>query len=169
MKRVAVNSHRSRSIDEETQMKLRHQIDLQDYLELEKEVVSKEKRLQTVKQNRDTLLAEISFLRRRHGYLLKTQSAEMEREIVKHPKSDLQLKVYGSKRKFNVNEAVQNNSAPVLDTKTNWKSLEDEQEMRRETCQKPVRLPKKPKNFLMNGKKVGKKKISVPDQVVLKV
>lgn len=32
-----------------------------------------------------------------------------------------------------------------------------------------IRLQKKPKNCLINGKRVGKKKISVQDQVVLEV
>lgn len=39
----------------------------------------------------------------------------------------------------------------------------------KETNKEAIRLQKKPKNCLMNGKRVGKKKISVQDQVVLEV
>ncbi|EXB86663.1 hypothetical protein L484_013193 [Morus notabilis] len=39
----------------------------------------------------------------------------------------------------------------------------------KETNKEAIRLQKKPKNCLINGKRVGKKKISVQDQVVLEV
>ncbi|XP_068310805.1 uncharacterized protein [Pyrus communis] len=112
MKRAAGNSKQSQPTDEETRMKFRHESLLQDYLERQKEFVSKKKKLQAAKQKRDILLAETRFLRRRHSYLLKIKSAETEREA-RHQNSDVQPKKLAKKRRKDANEAVLNRPSHV--------------------------------------------------------
>ncbi|KAJ9184104.1 hypothetical protein P3X46_007878 [Hevea brasiliensis] len=55
---------------EEARFKSKHQSLLEDFLELQKEFVSKKKKLQMTKQKRDILSTEIRFLRQRHRYLM---------------------------------------------------------------------------------------------------
>ncbi|PQQ21014.1 uncharacterized protein Pyn_08696 [Prunus yedoensis var. nudiflora] len=156
MKRVAVNSHKSQPVDEEARLNFRHESLLQDYLERQKEFESKKKKLQAAKQKRDILLAEIRFLRRRHRHLLKIKPAETEPEV-QHQKSDIQPKKFSRKRKSDANEAVLNKPSQVLP------------EGGEQIVSEPMRVEKKPKNCLVDDKKVGKKKIALQDQVALNV
>ncbi|CAB4265878.1 unnamed protein product [Prunus armeniaca] len=157
MKRVAVNSHKSQPVDEEARLNFRHESLLQDYLERQKEFVSKKKKLQAARQKRDILLGEIGFLRRRHRHLLKIKSAETEPEV-QQQKSDIQPKKFSRKRKSDANEAVLNKPSQV--------SPEGGGE---QIVSEPIRVEKKPKNCLVDDKKVGKKKIALQDQVALNV
>ncbi|XP_021820940.1 uncharacterized protein LOC110762602 [Prunus avium] len=158
MKRVAVNSHKSQPVDEEARLNFRHESLLQDYLERQKEFVSKKKKLQAAKQKRDILVAEIRFLRRRHRHLLKIKPAETEPEV-QHQKSDIQPKKFSRKRKSDANEAVLNKPSQVLPEEGGGEQIVSE----------PIRVEKKPKNCLVDDEKVGKKKFALQDPVALNV
>ncbi|KAJ9167647.1 hypothetical protein P3X46_019262 [Hevea brasiliensis] len=65
---------------EEASFKLKHQSLLQDFLELQKEFVSKKKKLQMTKLKRDVLSAEVRFLRQRHRHLMAIKSLNLQPE-----------------------------------------------------------------------------------------
>lgn len=165
MRRVSINS--LQSSPEEARIRQRHQCLLQDYLELQKEFVSKKKKLQTAKRKRETLFTEVRFLRRRQEYLVKLQSSKPETEHVQHQNSNVQREMSAKEWYYdnvNVNEAVRSSHTGVSEKKSILVSIEE-----KEANKEGIRLQKKPKNCLINGKRVGKKKISVQDQVVLEV
>ncbi|XP_009359127.2 uncharacterized protein LOC103949734 [Pyrus x bretschneideri] len=157
MKRAAGNCKQSQPADEETRTKFRHESLLQDYLLRQKEFVSKKQMIQAAKQKRDILLAEIRFLRRRYSHLLKIKSAETEPEV-RHQNSDVQPKKLAKKKK-DANEAVVNKPSRASPEGGGVEHIVSE----------PVRVEKKRKNRVVNGRKVGKKKIAVQDQVSLNV
>ncbi|KAF5456828.1 hypothetical protein F2P56_026264 [Juglans regia] len=105
MKRVvSMDPYQSRPINEEARVNLKYQILLQEYLELQKEFISKKRRLQNATVNRETLLAEVRFLRKKHKYLLKVQSPKGEQEFVQRKNSDICF--------YNVGEAVPKHQSP---------------------------------------------------------
>ncbi|GMN35248.1 hypothetical protein TIFTF001_005180 [Ficus carica] len=177
MKRVSIIS--PQSSPEDARIRQRHQCLLQDYLELQKEFVSKKKKLQTAKQKRETLFTEVRFLRRRQAYLLKMQSSKPETEHVQHQNSNVHPEISAKEwyDNVNVNEAVRSSHTGASEMKSILVcglvvilihilqgSIEE-----KKANKEGIRLQKKPKNWLINGKRVGKKKISVQDQVVLEV
>lgn len=166
MKRISFNSHQSPSFDEEARIRQRHQSLLQDYLDLQKEFVSKKRKLKDANMKRDILLAEVRFLRLREAYLLKMQSLETEIDQ-KHRNFNVQAELSAKERIVHSanNEAVVNFKTGVSDTK----QISERIERKELITEAIIRIPtKKPKNCLiLNGKRGGKKKISVQDQVVL--
>uniref|UniRef100_A0A7N0TB17 Uncharacterized protein n=1 Tax=Kalanchoe fedtschenkoi TaxID=63787 RepID=A0A7N0TB17_KALFE len=56
----------------------RYQNLLQEYVELEKEFMTKKKGYESLKMKKTTLMAEVRFLRRRHQQLLRIQAANKE-------------------------------------------------------------------------------------------
>ncbi|CAN6582839.1 unnamed protein product [Malus baccata var. baccata] len=155
MKGAAGNCKQSQPADEETRTKFRHESLLQDYLLRQKEFVSKKKMMQDAKQKRDVLLAEIRFLRRRYSHLLKIKSAETEPEV-RHQNSDVQPKKLARKKK-DANEAVVNKPSRVSPEGGGGGGGVEH------IVSEPVRVEKKRKNHVVNGRKVGKKKIAVQD------
>ncbi|KAF3446182.1 hypothetical protein FNV43_RR11361 [Rhamnella rubrinervis] len=159
MKRVSVNSIQSQPVDEESRVKLRHQSLLQDFLELQKEFVSKKKKLETARQKRETLLAEVRFLRRRQGYLIKMRTPEIETDVVQHQNSNIQPKLSANKRKYNVIEDVHNKPSGVLDTKRIRSGVENGG-LEEDLVSEPVRVQKKkPENFLIKEKELERRKL----------
>ncbi|XP_047329577.1 uncharacterized protein LOC124932912 [Impatiens glandulifera] len=71
MERGVVNLHQS-EVEED---KLRYQRLLEDYLRLQKGLVSKKRKMQNLKQKRFVLQAEVRFLRKRYQDILKTRSS----------------------------------------------------------------------------------------------
>ncbi|KDP38693.1 hypothetical protein JCGZ_04046 [Jatropha curcas] len=59
---------------EDRRTRLRHQSLMQDYMELFKETEDQKKKLQTMKQKKLNLMAEVRFLRQRYKYLMQNQS-----------------------------------------------------------------------------------------------
>ncbi|XP_022729399.1 uncharacterized protein LOC111284754 [Durio zibethinus] len=169
MKRASLNSHRqyNNSVDEEARARLKHQNLLQEFLELQKEFVSKKKKLQTVNQKRETLLAEVRFLRKRYSYLsmIKSQEYELQQDCVQSQNPYLQSKMA---KNYGINEALERRLCSLPDLDPNL-AHEEEGGRGQVDFQAPLRKEKKPKNCLLNGNRVGKKKISWQDQVVLKV
>ncbi|KAK9060668.1 hypothetical protein SSX86_021375 [Deinandra increscens subsp. villosa] len=74
MKGVAFNPSPHVSY-EDVRARFKHQTLLQDYLELQQETKAARNQLVTMKQKKQTLEADVRFLRRRHKFLLKTKSS----------------------------------------------------------------------------------------------
>ncbi|XVF89409.1 hypothetical protein PTKIN_Ptkin19aG0128100 [Pterospermum kingtungense] len=169
MKRASLNSHRQYdSLDEDARAKLKYQNLLQEFLELQKEFVSKKKKLQTVNQKRETLLAEVRFLRQRYRYLSKIKSAEheLQQDSVQSQNPYLQSK---TAKNIGINEAVEGipGSLPDLDTDMVLEEGGGRSQVQ-VVVQAPLRKEKKPKKGLINGKTVEKKKISWLDQDLIR-
>lgn len=77
MKKGTPNSHQS-AADELADGKPNPQISSNQYLERLKDLVSKKRKLKALKQKRNTLLAQLKFLKRRR-YLLKDSEKFLSR------------------------------------------------------------------------------------------
>ncbi|CAK7353958.1 unnamed protein product [Dovyalis caffra] len=162
-KRVAVSSHQSQLVDEKAMDTLKYRNLLEDFLVLQKDFVSKKRKLRTVEQKRDVLLAEVRyvlctldlyerFLRRRHKFLMKMQSDnhQLEQGSISEKASCME-------------DLVPRKSSPIGDLDPGkYAAMQYEAKV----VGKPLRVNKKPKNGLINGKSVGKKKIVLQDQVI---
>lgn len=180
MKRAFVNLHQSHAVDGEARAKLKHHTLLQEYLQLQKEFVLKKRKLQTTKQKRDTLLAEVRFLRRRRRYLLKIQSPKvnlklkLKEDLVQPQNSDMPRKILGKSKNLgkkmdcSVNAAAMGSPYTVLVPNSDTR-IEEEGKEREQIGKHPLRLGKKSRKLLTDDKRVGKKKISWQDQMPLKV
>ncbi|KAK7260958.1 hypothetical protein RIF29_27261 [Crotalaria pallida] len=76
MKRGSLNSRQFRDSLQNSKIALRYNALLEDYLDLQKEFVSKKKKLQMEQQKREMLLHEVRFLRQRHSDLMKSQQCD---------------------------------------------------------------------------------------------
>ncbi|XP_022132126.1 uncharacterized protein LOC111005070 [Momordica charantia] len=74
MKRASIGSRKSAIVHEESEARRKYQILLQDFLEVQKDFVSKKRKLQVLRQRKETLGAEVRFLRQRLEYLQKLQN-----------------------------------------------------------------------------------------------
>ncbi|KAG8375424.1 hypothetical protein BUALT_Bualt10G0098600 [Buddleja alternifolia] len=152
MKRGCVSSDHSRAVDD---AKLKYQTLLMEYLDLQKEFVSRKRKLQAAKQKRETISAEIRFLRHRRKYLLKVRAPNTV------PNSDIESNAVEGGRNCSTSEAPPRNIDQVL--------KDGDGEGHENGPEKEVRFAKKRKNLLIHDKVVAKRKISWPDQVTLKV
>ncbi|XP_059658250.1 uncharacterized protein LOC132304536 isoform X2 [Cornus florida] len=150
MKRAPVNSipQSHRAVDVEDRAKLKYQTLLQEYLELQKEFVSKKRKFQATKQKKDTLLGEIRFLRRRRKYLLRIRSSKLGVEKNVQPQeSDMERKM------------LERRGPPSRRTRTVTEPVTE-----------PLRVEKKHKNSLIDDKRrLDKKEMSWQDQMSLRV
>ncbi|GMJ15830.1 INO80-BINDING PROTEIN 2B [Hibiscus trionum] len=163
MKRVSV-------VDQETRARLKHQTLLQEFLDLQKEFVSRKKKLQAMNQKRDALLAEVRFLRQRYSYLSMIKSQEYEQQqqdSVQSQNPHLRSKM-AKPKSLVINEAGERKPSPLPDINLNVVNEEGSGRNQRDVHGLLIK-EKKPKNHLVNGKRVGKKKISWQDPVALKV
>ncbi|KAL4285516.1 hypothetical protein GQ457_16G000410 [Hibiscus cannabinus] len=156
-------------VDQETRARLKHQTLLQEFLDLQKEFVSKKKKLQAKNQRRDVLLAEVRFLRQRYNYLsvIKSQEYGRQQHSVQSQNPHLQSKMVKPKSLV-INEAGERRPSPLPDIDLNVVH-EEGSGRNKGDVHGPLIKEKKPKNRLVNGKRVGKKKISWQDPVALKV
>ncbi|KAK1417156.1 hypothetical protein QVD17_26279 [Tagetes erecta] len=74
MKGVAFDSSSHGSF-EDVRARFKHQTLVQDYLELQQETEAARNKLEAMKQKKHTLEAEVRFLRRRHRFLMRTNSS----------------------------------------------------------------------------------------------
>ncbi|KAA8525626.1 hypothetical protein F0562_007492 [Nyssa sinensis] len=167
MKRASPNFHHSHAVEEEARAKLKHQTLLQEFLELQKEFVLKKRKLQAEKKKRETLFAEVRFLRQRRRCLLKIEAPalEVEKDYVQLQNSDIKRKALERERNWSDGEVALGNPYPVLASSSN--SRDKEEGGRAELVRQTLRIEKH-KNYLIDGKKLGKKKISWQDQVVFR-
>ncbi|KAK8976274.1 hypothetical protein V6N11_007762 [Hibiscus sabdariffa] len=160
---------RASLVDQETRARLKHQTLLQEFLDLQKEFVSKKKKLQAKNQRRDTLLAEVRFLRQRYSYLsmIKSQEYERQQHSVQSQNPHLQS-IMVKPKSLIINEAGERRPSPLPDIDLNV-IHEEGSGKNKGDVHGPLLKEKKLKNRLINGKRVGKKKISWQDPVALKV
>ncbi|KAK0571347.1 hypothetical protein LWI29_014557 [Acer saccharum] len=160
MKRVAANSHHAEASARSKKQRL-----LEDYLELQKDFVSKKKKLQIAKQKKEILLAEVRFLRRKHkSFRIQSEDHENEQDLVGTQKSYVRSKLLPKNR----SDSVLKSPSPAPDF--NPVMGNEEQDITKEEANlNPTRVEKKPKNCLFNKKRVGKKKTSWQDPVGLQV
>ncbi|XP_039005423.1 uncharacterized protein LOC120132798 isoform X1 [Hibiscus syriacus] len=173
MKRVSL-------VDEETRARLKHQTLLQEFLVLQKEFVSKKKKLPVMNQKRDSLLAEVRyeisygffplhvFLRRRCSYLsmIKSQEYEQQQDSVQSQNPNRQSKL-AKPKSLAINKAGKRRLYSLPDIDLNVVH-EEGSGKNQGNVQAPSQKEKKPKNRLSNSKRVGKKKITWQDPVALK-
>lgn len=154
MKGVSMDYRQPRPTKEVAGAKLKYQSLLMDYLDLQKEFVSRKRKLQAAKVNRENLLSEVRFLRKRCKCLLKLKSAKDEVEFIQL-NSDISGQLPAKEENYNVNEGAPKQQSPVV-------NAEDI------VCE-PPRVEKKPKNCLINDTIVEQNKISLQDRLVLEV
>ncbi|TXG62271.1 hypothetical protein EZV62_013634 [Acer yangbiense] len=162
MKRVAANSHQA-----ETSARSKKQRLLEDYLELQKDFVSKKKKLQIAKQKKEILLAEVRFLRRKHkSFRIQSEDHEHEQQdLVGTQKSYARSKLLPKNR----SDSVLKSPSPAPDFNPVMGNEEQDIRKKEEANLNPPRVEKKLKNCLFNKKRVGKKKTSWQDPVGLQV
>lgn len=151
MKRTSVGFDQSRATDGEAKEKLKYQTLLKEYLELQKEYVSRKRKLQAAKQKRELCLAEVRFLKRRHKHLSKSQAPNADRDLLHQPNMDLQTST--------IDQLLLSNSRPKDEEAGGGDRVYEED----------VRRTKKIKNHVTQGKGESKRKICWPDQVTLNV
>ncbi|MCD7459907.1 hypothetical protein HAX54_042288 [Datura stramonium] len=157
--------------EEESKAKLKQKNLLNELLELQKDFVSKKRKLQAAKLRRDEILGEILFLKQRLKYLMKIQSfnADSERSISHLRKHfDAENEVPKEARSNSGYDAAVETAYPAFTSKFN---LEDEVGYEELLAGGDVlRMECVPKNYLIDdNNRVGKKKLSWHGQVTLKV
>lgn len=147
-------SPQSDSLDEQA----KYQILLEDYLKLQKDFVSKKRRLQQKKQDRLTLMAEVRFLRRRHEELtmLESQKSQLGEDSVQTPTPCIKSKMLWNNKMSD--EASIAAIARGLGSKKGAAAAGD-----------LLKVQKKRKaGSLISGKRIGKKKTPSESSVALK-
>ncbi|XP_074296105.1 uncharacterized protein LOC141623857 [Silene latifolia] len=158
-------------VDDEAKLKDKHRALLQDYFALQKECVSKKRKLKESRERKMTLFHEIRFLKRRRNLLLKNQMKNSEqRESVKVHKTDAKYNAESSRRYMNANASTstsgqpfQNHRPPMIPNRNPVSSGKEV------AASAPLNSGKRMKNLLTNGKRAEKRKISWQDQLALKV
>lgn len=163
MKRGFVEFDHSRAIDEDAKAKFIYQTRLSEYLELQKEYVSRKRKLQAAKGKKEKILAQVRFLRQKRKYLLKSQTPNIGRVSLHHLSSDIE----SNRERFQSTSEVAPKKFELLVSNSHLKTGEEKEG---NIHHKDVRLKAKIKNpLLVRNKGVGKRKMCLPDQVTLKV
>ncbi|KAL0330198.1 UNVERIFIED_CONTAM: hypothetical protein Sradi_5006500 [Sesamum radiatum] len=160
MKRASFVLSQSHVTGDEAKAKLKYQTLLKEHLELQKEFVSRKRKLQAAKQKKETILAEVRWRRK---CLSRTQSSNIDEVPLHLPNADVESNGFQGKgthctpeaspEKFDKNLLL-NSSVKMEKGKVN---------------EGEARFTIKLKNHLVHDKGVGKRKISWPDRVTLKV
>ncbi|KAL2472399.1 Uncharacterized protein Adt_40535 [Abeliophyllum distichum] len=167
MKRTSVDFQHSHNVDEESKAKLKYQTLANEYLELQKEFVSKKRKLKGAKQRRDKFFAEVRFLRRRHKYLCRIKDSNKEKDLLHLQNSDKEINAVEGERNRSAYDAAAGNSDAILVSNSHMKSEDDGGQ--HQVLEKEKRLAKWPKNGLVRDKAAEKRKISRHDQFTLRV
>lgn len=173
MKRSTEGSNGINFVDEEEESKgkVKQKNLLNELLELQKDCVSKKRKLQAAKLRRDNILGEILFLKQRRRYLLKIQSSNVESERnISHLKKhfDAEGEVAKENRSNSGYDAVAETTRPAFTSNLNsghevgYEELLAGGELLRMQCL--------PKTYLIDdNNRVGKKKLPWHGQVTLKM
>ncbi|OIS97156.1 PREDICTED: uncharacterized protein LOC109234460 isoform X2 [Nicotiana attenuata] len=169
MKRSIEGFNQINCVEEEAKAKLKQKHLLNEFLELQKEFVSKKRKLQAAKQRRDIILGEILFLKQRRRYLLKSQSSNVdsERDIPHMKNFDTESEVPEEERFNSGYDAAGQTARPAFTSKFNsgYEVGDDEVLAGRDV----LRLECVPMNYLIDDNGVGKKKLSWHGEVTLKI
>ncbi|KAL5185350.1 hypothetical protein HKD37_17G048852 [Glycine soja] len=136
---------------EEARLSIKYYSLLEDCSKLQKECVSKKRKLQEEKQKREILLDEVRFLRQQHKYLTKIQAAKVEPELGPSQNADIHNVPIEKERNFFSSEI----------------SMHQESNGREELVGNTLPITDKPLNLSNKEKKSGKKKVSWNDDVVV--
>ncbi|KAK4435751.1 hypothetical protein Salat_0738600 [Sesamum alatum] len=167
MKRASFVLSQSHVSGDEAKAKLKYQTLLKEYLELQKEFVSRKRKLQAAKQKKETILAEVRFLRRRRKCLLKTQSPNVDEVPLHLPNADVESNALQGKGTHSTSEASPEKFDQHLLPNSSVKK--EKGKVNEQVHEGEARFTIKLKNHLVHEKGVGKRKISWPDRVTLKV
>ncbi|TKY58038.1 hypothetical protein E2542_SST15093 [Spatholobus suberectus] len=151
MKRGFDNSRQSYGSLEDAKLTIKYYSLSEDCSELQKEYVSKKRKLQVEKQKREILLDEVRFLRQRHTNLTKLHMAKVEPE-------------FGPGRNADTHDVPIEKERNCIASVT---SIQQESNGSEELAGKTLAITDKPLNFSIIEKKHGKKKVSWKDEVVV--
>ncbi|CAA2975244.1 Hypothetical predicted protein [Olea europaea subsp. europaea] len=146
---------------EDTRARLKHQSLLQDYQELQKENHGMRNKLQTAKQMKQILAAEVRFLRKRHSYLLETKFLNSPKELQFVPLPPYAVNHSTKKKKdqmFSRKDATLNKIPQVSDSKSKRKHIGKESAAR--TALPVINIERKQK---LHGKKKVSQHTSTPN------
>lgn len=104
----------SLGVDDGAMAKLKYQTLVGEFSELQKDFVSRERKLLAAKQNRDTILAEVRFLRRRRNDLLQNEAFNTVKDPVRLSNSYLKSKALKGELSSDGPDAVPENSNRFL-------------------------------------------------------
>ncbi|XP_075508380.1 uncharacterized protein LOC142545223 isoform X2 [Primulina tabacum] len=107
---VSAGVDQSLGVDDGAMAKVKYQTLVGEFLELQKDFVSRKRKLHAAKQKRDTILAEVRFLRRRRDDLLQNEAFNTEKDPVHLSNSDLKSKALKGELSFDGPEAMPENS-----------------------------------------------------------
>ncbi|XP_057722321.1 uncharacterized protein LOC130936292 [Arachis stenosperma] len=162
MKRAAVNSSQFCGSTKNSKLSNKYNGLLEDYLEIQKEYVSKKRKLKVEKQKRDILLEEVRFLRQRHRHLTKLHSAKVEQDH--GPSADVNIHDVPVRTKESV---AQHEKQRTTLMQTNRR--ENVNEKKKLVTKAPRMIEKPPKKVKFIEEKSGKEKILWPDELALKL
>ncbi|KAK6781539.1 hypothetical protein RDI58_019335 [Solanum bulbocastanum] len=174
MKRSVEGFNGSSFVDEEESKvkKLNQKKLLNELLELQKDFVSRKRKLETAKLKKENILGEIIFLKQRRRYLLKSQSSDDDNEKnISHLKEhfDAESEVPKVERSNSGFDAVVESARPAFASKFNSEHHEVGYEELLAGGD-VLRVECVPNNYLIDdNNRVGKKKLSWHGQVTLKV
>ncbi|XP_015972208.1 uncharacterized protein LOC107495575 isoform X2 [Arachis duranensis] len=154
MKRAAVNSSQFCGSVKNSKLSNKYNGLLEDYLEIQKEYVSKKRKLKVKKQKRDILLEEVRFLRQRHRHLTKLHTAKVEQD-------------HGPSADVNIHDVPVRTKESVAQHETNRR--ENVNEKKKLVTKAPRMIEKPPKKVKFIEEKSGKEKILWPDELALKL
>ncbi|CAI9771693.1 unnamed protein product [Fraxinus pennsylvanica] len=161
MNRASLDFHQSHT----AKAKLKYQTLANEFLELQKEFVSKNRKFKAAKRKRDKFFAEVRFLRRRHKILCRIKDSNKGKDLLHLQNSDEEINAVEGERNHSASEAAAENSDANLVSNSHVKSEEDGG--RHQVLEKEPRFGNGPKSGLIHDKVVGKRKISQLDQYTL--
>lgn len=156
-----MNLQEFNGVDEEAnQARLKHQALLREYLQLQKEFVSKKRKLQTAKQKRDNLVTIVKFLRRKRRNLLNCQrmATELGSNLVDSQNVDAERAMHEEEGKHATSE-----------TAVRYEEGMGGCGLGEQVVREASRTEKIPRKYFIDDKGLGKKKISWHDQLTVKV
>ncbi|KZV31670.1 hypothetical protein F511_00474 [Dorcoceras hygrometricum] len=148
---VSAGFDQSHAVDDGAMARLKYQTLVGEFLELQKDFVSRKRKLNAAERKRYTILAEVRFLRRRRDELLQTQVSCTKKDPVYLSNSYLESKALKVETSFDGPEAMPENSNRFSSQIRIMKTQRDVQD-------NEVHL--KPMNSIIHHKTLGKRKIS---------
>ncbi|XP_073288085.1 uncharacterized protein [Primulina huaijiensis] len=150
---VSAGVDQSLGVDDGAMAKVKYQTLVGEFLELQKDFVSRKRKLNAAKQKRETILAEVRFLRRRRNDLLQNEAFNTEKDPVHLANSYLKSKALKGELSFDGPEAMPENSNCFL--LSNSHNGDTDQGVRDDEI-----LDLKPMDGIIHQQTAGKRKIS---------
>lgn len=149
---ASVGFDQSLGVDIGAVAKLKYETLVGEFLELQKDFVSRKRKLHAAKQKRETVLAEVRFLRQRRNDLLQNQAFYTEEDPIHLSNSYKKNKALKGDITFDGLEAMPENFNRFL--------LSDSHYGETEGVRENEVLGLKPMNSVIHQKTTGKRKVS---------